>query len=609
MESNKKPYRGMASNVLWGWKQQLACTPVTFFLQGCQMLVNIFLAWGAVRLPALLVEQVTAQKTFAGAAADALWLVAAMVLAGILPEILRAVIEGNEHFLAWYVSDKLRRKLLGCFYQQVESKPVRELYDRSRRAMESWNGVRAMTDLPAQSWQLAEAVLCYILFGAMLANLSPWLILLLTATPLAGWASRRAYENWCHTHRDEWGRMDSRLDYLTHKPGEFALAKDIRIYGMAGWFAALYRNMAGKKEKAGRARSNREFLSHAADLAVILLRDGAAYALLIALLLAGNISLADFVLYFAAVGSFAGWVSRILQAHSALHRSSLAICDVREFLDLAGPADGTTALPADVPPSITFENVSFRYDGADADALQNISFTLQPGEKLAVVGANGAGKTTLVKLLCGLYLPTAGTIRYGGCPAQEVERESLYRLFAPVFQDVRTAFFTLAETVSCRAEADTDTARAEACMRRAGLGDKLDSLPLGIHTPLDKQVHKEGIELSGGEMQKLMLARALYKDAPVLVLDEPTAALDPIAENNIYLQYNAMTAGKSAVFISHRLASTRFCDRILVLEGGRIAEEGAHAQLIAAGGVYAKLYGLQSCWYQPDYVWKGGEEE
>ena len=223
------------------------------------------------------------------------------------------------------------------------------------------------------------------------------------------------------------------------------------------------------------------------------------------------------------------------------------------------------------------------------------------------MGANGAGKTTLVKLLCGLYMPTSGEVRIDGVPVGDFTREEYYKLFSPVFQDVQTAFFSLAETVACDLGDRVDKARAESCMRRAGLGRKLDSLPLGVDTRLDKQVNKDGIALSGGEAQKLMMARALYKDAPVLVLDEPTAALDPIAENEIYLQYRDMTQGKTSLFISHRLASTRFCDRILFLKDGRIIEAGSHDELIALGGEYAKLYEIQSCWYRDDY--KGGEPQ
>ena len=342
---------------------------------------------------------------------------------------------------------------------------------------------------------------------------------------------------------------------------------------------------------------------------VILLRDGGAYTLLLVMAVRGELRPDEFVLYFSAISGFATFIGNMISAWNEMQTASLKVSDYRQFMELPD-TDGTgTAHAADHrehAPEITFDHVSFRYDGAAHDTLHDISLTLRAGEHVALVGLNGAGKTTLVKLLCGLYAPTSGTIRIDGVPAAEFRRDDYAALFAPVFQEVRTACFSLAETAACAFGPEVDRERAERCLRAAGLREKLDALPHGMDTHLDKQVNPDGIELSGGEAQKLMMARALYKDAPVLVLDEPTAALDPIAENEVYEQYRRMAAGKTSLFISHRLASTRFCDRIVLLRDGGIAEEGTHETLLAAGGEYARLYEIQSCWYQPGY--QGGKQ-
>ena len=396
---------------------------------------------------------------------------------------------------------------------------------------------------------------------------------------------------------------------MNDRAADFAAAKDIRIYGMADWLKQLSKALFDKDVAWQKKLSGRQLLTRLADLGVILLRDGLAYGVLIAMFLRGEITVDQFVLYFAAISGFATYIGNIMTAWNEMHAASLVVSDYREFLDLPD-GDGTGEAHAREhifpAPEIVFDHVSFRYDGAEKDTLHDISLTFHSGERIALVGMNGAGKTTLVKLLCGLYTPTSGEIRIDGVPVSGFCREEYYRLFSPVFQNVQTAFFSLAETVAGSTGENVDRARAESCMRRAGLGKKLDSLPRGIDTRLDKQVNKEGIELSGGEAQKLMMARAFYKNAPVLVLDEPTAALDPIAENEIYLQYRDMTEGKTSLFISHRLASTQFCDRVLFLQEGRITEEGTHRQLLEKGGEYARLYEIQSCWYRKEY--KGGEQ-
>ena len=216
---------------------------------------------------------------------------------------------------------------------------------------------------------------------------------------------------------------------------------------------------------------------------------------------------------------------------------------------------------------------------------------------MAIVGLNGAGKTTLVRLICGFLDPTQGQVLLNRRDIRKYNRRDYYRMFCAVFQDFSLLEASVAQNVAQRVDG-INTDKVWKCIDQAGLTQVVRDLPLGIDTPVGRQVFENGVELSGGQTQRLMLARALYKDAPILALDEPTAALDPIAENDIYMKYSKMTHGRTSLFISHRLASTRFCHRILFLEHGKIAEEGSHEALMDAGGAYARLFEIQSRYYQ-----------
>lgn len=319
-----------------------------------------------------------------------------------------------------------------------------------------------------------------------------------------------------------------------------------------------------------------------------------------------GIGAGDFVLYFNAIFKLKEATSEWCNNMSGYQWISGNINNYREYLEMEDSTNRGKGEP--VPEGeceIEFRNVTYIYGGAEKPTLNNLSFTLHKGEKLALVGLNGAGKTTIVKLMCGLYDPTEGEILLNGKPVNSYNRDEYFTLFGAVFQDIALLAVTIAENIA-GADADNfDRERVYDCLKKAGLYDKVMSLPEKENTRLVKSVFENATELSGGQTQKLALARALYKDAPILLLDEPTAALDPIAEQEMYLKYADFTKGKSSVFISHRLASTRFCDRIIMIENGTLTETGTHAQLMVQCGKYAELFELQSSYYND----KGGADK
>ena len=389
-----------------------------------------------------------------------------------------------------------------------------------------------------------------------------------------------------------------KADYVVNRSKDMKLAKDIRIFGIGPWLTELYEKYTRLMQDFYVKAYRQDMWADLLDVALAFLRNGAAYGLLIAMALRGELTAAAFVLYFTAVSGFAQWVTGIFSGLGALHRESLDIAALREFMEepeLFRFGDGKPlSVKKDHLYTLELRDVSFRYPGADHDTLSHVDLTLHPGEKLAVVGRNGAGKTTLIKLLCGLYDPTEGQVLLDGEDIRQYDRRDYYRHFAAVFQQFSILAGTMAENVAQTTGENVDRPKMWDCLERAGIADKVRELPQVEDTHLGREVYLDGVDLSGGQLQRLMLARALYKDAPVVVLDEPTAALDPIAESDLYQKYNDLTGNCTSVYISHRLASTRFCDRVLLIENGGIAEEGTHEELLEQGGRYAYLFNIQS---------------
>ncbi len=598
-----KPTHSSFSNVLWAVGQLKKYTPSTFVIMVLLIPLEIGVQYLGIYLPALVVSGVTAGEHLLQVLLGVGGTMFLLLLGNFLIQTLSIIQGAQQGIYRYEVTNTVTRKTLDLFYQDFEKKEVRSLEARATRATEMWDGSQPIQDIVRNGFGILRNILGYLIFGTVISFASPWLLPLLTVAPIVNLWAVRVYDRWEYARRGSRTDLERRLNYVQSLPGRLSAGKDIRIYSMSQWLREIYQELFTENDRLNRKLVKYNFLSHAADLLVILLRDGGAYALLISMYLRGEITVDRFVLYFAAISSFASWVGGVIDCWNRIHSDSLLICDLRDFIDYPQQDGSGEARSEDFrkeAPEIVFDKVSFRYEGASEDTLHELSFTIHKGEKVALVGMNGAGKTTIVKLLCGLYRPDSGTITINGVPQSAFYRKDYYRLISPVFQDVRMGFFSLGEILSGKRLEDTDQERAKRCLADAGLLEKVNALPEGLATKLGKKANKNGTEFSGGEAQKLMLARALYKDAPILVLDEPTAALDPIAESQIYQEYNQMAQNKTSLFISHRLASTSFCDRILLIQDGKIAEEGSHKELIRLGGTYQMLFETQSCWYQED---------
>ncbi|MCC8168625.1 MAG: ABC transporter ATP-binding protein/permease [Clostridiales bacterium] len=476
-------------------------------------------------------------------------------------------------------------------YQELRKKAFASIQSNGSSAEAIWNTLQL----------LLQNVAGFAIYAAILMTVNPWLAVIILVTALIGYFVNQRLGNYSYKHREELAELDGRLIYHVFQTGKRENGKDVRIFHMLPWLNEMRDQAADAYIAFHRKEQGYYLWGSILNVVLTFLRDGIAYAYLIYLVVNGQLTVSAFLLYFNAVSGFAEWVTGVLENLLELHRQSLDISTICEFLEYPESflfEDGEPIPNRDrhIQHEIRLEHVSFRYPEAESDTLTDINLTIRPGEKLAVVGVNGAGKTTLVKIICGLFDPTEGRVLLDGEDIRKYNRREYYLMFSAVFQQFLTLPATVAANVA-QSEDAIDREQVREAIRLAGLTEKIESLPKQYDTNLVREVYDDATDLSGGEMQRLMLARALYKDAPIVLLDEPTAALDPLAEADLYMKYNEMTVGRSSVYISHRLASTRFCDHVLLLDGHCIAEEGTHEELLAQGGIYAQMYAVQSKYY------------
>ena len=396
---------------------------------------------------------------------------------------------------------------------------------------------------------------------------------------------------------DEYSRLDRIFYYFLNMFSDYNTGKEIRIYKEQNLIehTATDRLLSDGERILKRASMNTAKQSSFVAILGALVGFG-IYLFIGVKGLYGLFGIGSLVLY---CGAFMQIIGGIMKMAVTFGKTAEMVPLVNYYFEIINRADemtyGNKVLDLSGGFEIEFKNVSFKYPGAENYALQNVNLKIKNGEHLAVVGRNGSGKTTFIKLMCRLYDVTDGEILINGINIKDYTKDSIIKLYSVVFQDFKIFSTTLKENVC--ASGDFDEGRFYVCLENADIKERTERMPNKENTYLYKDLDENGIEISGGEAQKLALARALYKDAPIVVLDEPTAALDPIAENEIYSRFNTFVQGKTAIYISHRLSSCAFCDKIAVFNNAKLAETGTHKDLLSAGGKYAELWNAQAKYY------------
>jgi ATP-binding cassette subfamily B protein len=473
-----------------------------------------------------------------------------------------------------------------------------DFYDHLERARRQ---TTSRLVLLSQIFGQAQDLITVVSLGIGLAAYAPMLLLLLAFALIPAFLGEAHFNAQSYSLAYSWTPERRELDYLRYVGASDDTAKEVKIFGLSDYLTERYRRLADAYYAANKRLAVRRAGWGVALAAVGTLGYYAAYAVIVYRTVTGAFTIGDLTFLAGSFGRMRSLLEGMLQAFSTVSGQALYLADLFSFFELqprvASP-EGAVPVPEPIREGFVFEGVGFRYPGSEAWAVRNLSFTLRAGEALALVGENGAGKTTLVKLLARLYDPDEGRILLDGRDLREYDLDGLRQAIGVIFQDFVRYHLTAAENVAVGRIAEReDRPRIETAARRSLADTVIDALPEGYEQTLGKRF-QQGVELSGGQWQKVALGRAYMRDAQLLILDEPTAALDARAEAEVFERFKDLTAGKTAVLISHRFSTVRMADRILVLGDGAVEEIGTHEELLARGGRYAELFELQAQGYR-----------
>ncbi len=525
-----------------------------------------------------------------------IWLISIETILGILNGIFVNMIERYTTKFENYYKTVMSRRIMELDFQLTEDKKALDQIELARNGMSWYSG--GLNGIVEPLFNMVSALLTLAGVTVIIVSKAPLLLVVILAILLlTGYVNskRNKIEQKFYAELSKENRI---IGYMGWHLTNFRYGKDIRLYAAKEMMVEKWKYHQNKTNEQwggmGKKQLPLELLMALFDI----IRDFGTYFYLGILAIIGKISIATATQLFTAAGTFYNSMRSMVVGYQELCKRANYAYEYVKFMDYpAVMQKGSRHINKETEHCFELKDVHFAYPGSDVAVLKGVNLTLHPGEHLAVVGLNGAGKTTLIKLLCRLYEPTGGEILLDGINIAEYDYEEYMEMFAPVFQDFQLFAFSMKDNLVMGRE-EKEEAKVSEVLNKAGLADKISTLPNGIDTVVYKQFEKEGIEPSGGEQQKLAIARALYKDAPVVILDEPTAALDPMAEYEIYRQFEDLVKGKIAIYISHRLSSCQFCDKIAVFSEGVVKEYGTHDELVGKeDGLYAEMFGAQAQYY------------
>ena len=517
-------------------------------------------------------------------------------ICGFMSNYLTQVISSENMRIRLRYLIRCSEKIQNMDYKNVEDSTFWEKYDKAMNAGN--NNAEGIEGLYNHLAKLPAMTITLIGMCVIGMTLSPFVVLALVLHVIViMWVSAKVHDLE-YAQKEDIAKASRRMRYFRNTTQDFTFGKDIRIFDLRQRILDNYKSEINAYVAVKRMLANKKFWLGGASLLTLLLTNVVMYGILIEKTYNG-MPISSFTMYVALITSLMALMIEYGEYMTFIRNEGEYVNDYFRLIDAPLITEGEQSPKIDGQVEIVFDHVTFRYPNTDVDIYKDFSFTIHKGERLAIVGINGAGKSTLVKLICGLYEPNEGHIYINGIDIREWNKQALYDLYSTVFQDFNILAFTLRENVTCKNE-NSDDDKVREVLERVGLGKKLSGLDKGLDQMMLKVIDEQGTDFSGGERQKLAIARALYKDAPMIIMDEPTAALDALAEAEIYESFSSLVEGKTAIYISHRLASTKFCDKIALFDKDGVKEYGTHEELMEKQGLYYDMFVVQGKYYQEE---------